>query len=304
LISRVTNDGSDYSPAYELNELVIDIFKFRQQAFLSTPEKVALDAAHGVAFHRGIGDGIVTNPSIPFEQYLTAEAVSEFAKGAYAKPNIAIVATGPDSAELSRWIPQFFADLPSSAGSGQFKPKEKVQSKYYGGEQRIPSKAGNAVVFAFPGSSAFGTSGYKPEAAVLAALLGGESSIKWASGFSLLSKATEGFSRVHVSTENYAYSDAGLFTITVSGKVDQVAAACKDAINSVKKVAVGEVSSEDIKKAIALAKFRALEATQTLELAGYAIVNGGKPYQPGEISQGFDKVTEQQVKTVCLTPLY
>jgi len=287
-------------PAYELNELVINLIRFRQQALLVSPENLALDGAHGLAFHRGLGDNITPSSSTPFEQYLSTEALAEFAKAAYAKPNIALVAGGPNSAEWSKWVAQFFVDLPTSLGTSRFKPKEASPSHYYGGEQHIPSKSGNAIVIGFPGSSALGTPGYKPESAVLAALLGGETSVKWASGFSLLAKAANNFPRVRISTKNHAYSDAGLFAITVSGKADQVSAVSKNAVDAMKKVAIGDVASEDIKKAIALAKFRALEAAQnletSLELTGLALINGGKPYQAGEIAQGFDRVTEQQVK--------
>ncbi|KAN0072621.1 Metalloenzyme, LuxS/M16 peptidase-like protein [Elaphomyces granulatus] len=281
---------------HELNELVINLIRFRQQALLISPENLALDGAHGLAFHRGLGNNIIPSSSTPFEQHLSTEALAEFAKAAYTKPNIALVAGGPNSTELSKWVGQFFADLPTS------KPKEALPSHYYGGEQHIPSKSGNAIVISFPGSSAFGTPGYKPESAVLAALLGGETSIKWTSGFSLLAKAAENFPRVRISTKNHAYSDAGLFAITVSGRADQVSAASKSTVDAVKRVAAGDVASEDVKKAIALAKFRALEAAQnletSLEFTGSALINCGKPYQVSEIAQSFDRVTEQQVKGV------
>jgi ubiquinol-cytochrome c reductase core subunit 2 len=285
-----------------LSEVVLPAIKLRQQAHLANPESLALDAAHGTAFHRGLGETSLLTSSTPFESYLSTEALAGFAKGAYAKPNISIVSAGPASTEVSKWINQFFGDLPSSTAGGQFKPKESVPSKFYGGEQRIPSKSGNAVVIAFPGSAAYGASGYKPEAAVLASLLGGQSSIKWTAGFSLLSKATSGHYHVQVATKNHAYSDAGLFTITVTGKGDEVAAVSKNAVDVLKKVATGDVSSEDVNKAVALAKFRALEAAEVLEtgleLTGSALINGGKVHQIGEIAQSFNKVSQQQVQEV------
>jgi ubiquinol-cytochrome c reductase core subunit 2 len=285
-----------------LNELVLPTLKLRQKVILENSEILALDSAHAAAFHHGLGENIFSTTSTPFESYLSAEALAEYAKGAYAKPNIALVSTGPNSAEVSKWVSQFFGDLPTSTASGQFKLRDNVPSKFYGGEQRTSNKAGNAYVISFPGSSQFGASGYKPEAAVLAALLGGESSIKWTPGFSLLAKATEGHSAVHVSTKNHAYSDTGLFAVTVTGKADQVATVSKNVVDAIKKVAAGEVSAEDIKKAIALAKFRALEAAQVLEtgveLTGSALINGAKPYQIGELASSFEKVSQQQVQQV------
>lgn len=288
--------------AYELNELVINLVKYKQKTLLENPEALAIDTVHALAFHRGLGENITPTTAAPYEQYLTAEAVAEFAKGAYAKPNVAVVASGPNSTELSKWVNEFFGQLPSSVPSNQFQPRSTAPSKYFGGEQRVPGKNGNAVVIAFPGSSAYGTAGYKAEAAVLTALLGGESTIKWAPGFSLLGKATAGFSQAKVSTKNFSYSDAGLLTISVTGKADQVASASKNVVDTIKKVAAGEVASEDIKKAAALAKFRAFEAGQNLEtgleITGSGLIHGNKAYQLGEVAEAIDKVTEQQVKDV------
>lgn len=287
---------------HELKEVVSALLKYQQLAAFAKPENVALDAAHGIAFHRGLGAPITPSQSTPYEKYLSASALAEFAQDAYSKSNVALVATGPNSSDVSKWVGQFFKDLPQGGATSQFKVQPSQATKYFGGEQRIASKTGNAVVIAFPGSSAFGTAGFKAEASVLAALLGGESTIKWTPGFSLLSQATKGFSQLNVSTENLAYSDAGLFTVTLSGEADQVGAASKNVVDALKKAAAGEVASEDIKKAAALAKFRALESVQTLETGleatGSGLIHGSKPYQIGEIAEAVQKVTEQQVKQV------
>ncbi|KAL4903526.1 hypothetical protein BDW74DRAFT_169022 [Aspergillus multicolor] len=290
-------------PSYELNEIIAKLLKLRQVAISNDPEAVAVDAVHGVAFHQGLGETITPSAHAPYEKTLSAEAVAEFAKNAYAKSNIALVGSGVSSAELSKWVGDFFKDLPSAGTSGQYQLKSNSASNYYGGEQRISTKAGNSVVIAFPGTSAFGTSAYKPAASVLAALLGGESSIKWTPGFSLLGQATQGFNQLRVSTKNYAYSDAGLLTVTLSGKADQVAAAGKSVAEALKKAAAGEVPADEIKKAAALAKFQALESAQTLatglEATGSALINGSKPYQIGEVAQSVDSVTAAQVKDLA-----
>lgn len=293
---------------HELKEVVSALLKYQQLAAFSNPENVAIDAAHGIAFHRGLGFPITPSESSPYEKYLSADALAAFAQDAYSKSNVALVATGPNSADVSKWVGQFFKDLPTGGAAGQFKVQPSQATKYFGGEQRIASKTGNAVVIAFPGSSAFGTAGFKAEASVLAALLGGESTIKWTPGFSLLSQATKGFSQLNVSTKNHAYSDAGLFTVTLSGQADQVGAASKNVVDALKKAAAGEVASEDIKKASALAKFRALESVQTLETGleatGSGLVHGSKPYQIGEIAGALENVSEQQVKEVCSNVLF
>lgn len=265
---------------------------------------MAVDAVHDVAFHQGLGENITPSAHFPYEKNLSSEAVAEYARNAYAKSNVALVGSGISSSELSKWVGDFFNTLPNAGASGQYQLKSGSSTNYYGGEQRTSTKAGNSVVIAFPGSGAFGTSAYKPAASVLAALLGGESSIKWTPGFSLLSQATQGFNKLRVSTKNYTYSDAGLLAVNLSGKADQVASAGKSVVEALKKVAAGEVAVDEIKKASAFAKFSALESAQTLatglEVTGSGLINGSKPYQISEVAQGIDSVTEAQVKDVSL----
>ncbi|KAL3470388.1 Metalloenzyme, LuxS/M16 peptidase-like protein [Aspergillus californicus] len=294
-------------PSYEWNEHIAKLLKLRQATLANDPEAMAVDAVHGLAFHKGLGESITPSAHTPYDKYLSAEAVAEFAQSAYAKSNIALVGSGVSSSDLSKWVGDFFKGVPGTGTSGQYQTKSNTASKYYGGEQRVSTKAGNAVAISFPGSGAFGTSSYKPAASVLAALLGGEPSIKWTPGFSLLGQATQGFRQVRVSTKNYTYSDAGLITISLSGKAEQVASAGKSAVDVLKKAAAGEISTENIKKATALAKFRALESAQTLETGleatGSALINGSKPYQIGEVAQTVDSVTEAQIKDLAKTLL-
>ncbi|OKL57084.1 hypothetical protein UA08_07676 [Talaromyces atroroseus] len=288
---------------HDWNEIVLPNLKLRQQVLLSNPETLAVDAAHASAFHRGLGENVFATSATPFESYFSEDGIVEFAQSAYAKPNISLVSVGPNSAEVSKWVSQFFAEHPASAAAGQFKVKDTVPSKYFGGEQRTSSKAGNAVVIAFPGSAQYGASGYKAEVDVLAALLGGESSIKWSPGFSLLAKAVEGETGARVSTKNFAYSDAGLFAITITGKADAVTTVAKRAVDAVKQVAAGEIPADEIKKAIALAKFRALEAAQLaetgVELTGSALISGSKPYQISELASSFEAVSPQKIQELA-----
>ena len=77
---------------HELNEVVSKLLKYKQQAVHSNPETVAVDAAHGVAFHRGLGASITPSQSSPYEKYVSGDALAEFAQNAYSKSNIALVA--------------------------------------------------------------------------------------------------------------------------------------------------------------------------------------------------------------------
>ena len=274
--------------------------KLAQKRLLGSPSEMAINSVHGVAFHRGLGEPLNATSSTPMSKYLDATGIADFSDAAYARDNIAVVANGATHSDLSKWVKEFFGE--TGTGSSVFKI-QSTPTKYYGGEERIAHASANVMVLGFPGSSSF-TSGssYKPETAVLAALLGGESSIKWAPGFSLLSQAAKDFPQAHVKTENHAYSDAGLLCVTISGKATDIAKASKAVVDAIKKVAAGEVSGEDIKKATALAKFRALESGQStqvgLEGTGNGLIKGGKPYQIDEIGSTMDKVSAEKVKTV------
>lgn len=275
--------------------------KLEQKSLLASPASLAINSVHGVAFHRGLGEPLHPTSSTP-SKYLDADAIAEFADAAYAKSNIAVVANGASHSEFSKWVGEFFAE--TGSGSSQVQLSNQA-SQYFGGEERIAHASGNVVILGFPGSSSF-TSGssYKPEIAVLTALLGGKSSIKWSPGFSLLSKAGKDWPFAHISTQNAAYSDAGLLYITLTGKASHVANASKNVVDTLKKIAAGDVAEEDIKKAIALAKFRALESGEQtevgLEATGSGLIAGGKPYQIDEIGSAIGKVTSDKVKAVSV----
>lgn len=261
---------------------------------------MAVNSAYGIAFHRGLGTPLYPTSSTPMTKYLDVDGIASFSEAAYSKDNIAVVANGANHSELSKWVGEFFTET----GNGSANTKlSSPPTKYFGGEERIAHDSANVMVLAFPGSSSF-TSGssYKPEIAVLAALLGGESSIKWSPGFSLLSKAASDYQHAHVSTQNAAYSDAGLLYVTITGNPIHIAKASRNVVDTLKKIAAGEVSEEDIKKATALAKFRALESGQStdvgLEATGSGLVGGGKAYQIDEIGQSIEKVGQDKVKAV------
>lgn len=273
--------------------------KLAQKSILASPLQMALNSAHGVAFHRGLGTPLYSTSSTPMTKYLDAQGIAEFSDSAYAKSNIAVVANGASHSDFSKWIGEFFTETGSSASN-----LTSPVTKYYGGEERIAHDSANVMILGFPGSSSF-TSGssYKPEISVLAALLGGESSIKWSPGFSLLSKAASDYQHAHVSTQNAAYSDAGLFHVTITGNPQHIAKASKNVVDTLKKIAGGEIAEEDIKKATALAKFRALEAAQNtdtgLEATGNGLIGGGKAYQIEELGAAVEKVSSDKVKSVC-----
>jgi hypothetical protein len=290
---------SDSQTAHEYHEEVEGIIKLQQKKLLADVSELAINSAHGLAFHRGLGTPLFPSSSTPLSKYLNEGSISEFASDAYAKPNISVVANGTSQAELSKVVGEFFTQVPSSSGSSI----SGEASKYYGGEERIAHGSGNSMVIAFPGSSSFTAGGsYKPEIAVLAALLGGKSSIKWSPGFSLLAKAASSFPGASAATSHFAYSDAGLLAIQFNGSAQAIRGATTEAIKSLKSISEGSISKEDFTKAVALAKYTALEEGQSIDAGlvatGAGLVHGGKPFQIDEIGKSVEAVTADKLKSV------
>ena len=286
--------------AHEYHEEVEHVIKLSQKKLLADVSELALNSAHGVAFHRGLGTPLYPSSSTPLTQYLNEQSIQTFASAAYAKSNIAVVANGVGQADLAKWVGEFFTEVPSSSAT----TLSSEPTKYYGGEERIAHDSGNSFVIAFPGSSSFTAGGsYKPEIAVLAALLGGKSTIKWSPGFSLLSKAASSFRGASAATSHFAYSDAGLLTIQFSGSAQAIRGATTEAVKALKSVSDGSISKEDFTKAVALAKFQSLEEGQNIEAGlvstGAGLVHGGKPFQIDEIAKAVQSVSADKLKSVC-----
>lgn len=237
------------------------------------------------------------------KKYLTSGGLKAYSKGAYSKPNFAVVANGASHEDLSKWVGEFFKDSPEAPPKNLPEAGKKA-TKYHGGEERIAFDSGNTMVIAFPGSSSFTGGAWKPEISILASLLGGQSNIKWSPGFSILSRATESFPQTKITTVHNTYSDAGLLTIEITGKDRQVREASFEVVKVLKSVAAGNISKEEVKKAIAAAKFKALESGQNIdaaiELTGAGLVQGGGAYQLDEVAKSLEKVTEESVKKVSL----
>ncbi|OTA97204.1 hypothetical protein M434DRAFT_392162 [Hypoxylon sp. CO27-5] len=283
---------------FEFHEDVERVLKIKQAKLEHDVSALALDSAHSVAFHTGLGASLYPTSTTPLKNYLNEFSIADYASAVYAKSNIALVGDGATPTALHKWTEQFFKSVPASP-SGAVTLNTKPTT-YYGGEQRTPHTAGNSLVIAFPGSS-FGT--FKPEVAVLAALLGGQPNVKWSTGFSLLSKATASAPGAVASGTNLAYSDAGLLTIQITGPAASVRKASQEAVKALKSISEGTVSKEDLTKAVAKAKFDALEASQsgvsTLLSAGSGIIHTGKPFQIAETVQSINGVTADKLKTTA-----
>jgi ubiquinol-cytochrome c reductase core subunit 2 len=243
--------------------------------------------------------------STPLGKYVSGDKVKAFASSAYGKSNVAVVASGASSSDLTKWVGEFFTS--GSAGSVLSGPGA---TKYFGGESRIPlGGSTSSIVIAFPGSSAYasGSNAYKPEVSVLATLLGGHSSIKWSPGFNLLSKVAAAHPGVSISTTAPSYSDSGLLAITIEGPATSVAKAAKEAVAALKSVASGDVSKELLTKAVALSKFDTLEASETSEAqllnTGISLLTGGKTLEVADVVKQVGSVSSQAVSKIAKTLL-
>lgn len=282
----------------EFKEDVVPIAKLKQERLSSNNLASAVDAAHGVAFHSGLG--------LPLSSKLTALSGGQtdewllegFAQTVYTKPNIAIVADGATQSNTQRWIDQLFKDV--STTPREPKLLNNQASKYHGGEQRVAAPGENAMVIGFHNAAIDSASAAN---AVLVALLGGESAIKWTPGFTLLSKAAAAAPGATVHAKQYSYSDAGLLTIQVTGSPSAVRDASVEAVKAIQGVAEGKTSAEDLKKAIAKAKFDALTANELsgagLVFTGTSLLSGAKPFQVADAVKGIEGVTADKLKSAA-----
>jgi ubiquinol-cytochrome c reductase core subunit 2 len=284
---------ADNHTAHEFHEEVQPIISLKQAKIDALSQ--ALDTVHSVAFHTGLGESLYPSSSTPIGSYLNEDSVSAFAQTAYSKANIAVVSDGASQNGLTQWMEAFFRTVPATSSS----TVSSSPSKYYGGEQRVARGGKNAYIIAFPGAS---LADNKAETSVLVALLGGESSISWTPGFTLLSKATAAAPGAQAIASNLAYSDAGLLTVQITGSAGAVKTAAEESVKALKSIVSGTISKEDLTKAIAKAKFDLLSTSELtgtgLVAAGSSLIHGGKPLQVADVLKSLDSVTADKLKTV------
>lgn len=251
--------------AHEYNETVVPSIAMEYQQAEAQPQVLALDAAHQLAFRRGLGNSLFATPHLSVD-LLSAVA---YARSAFANESgIAVVGSGIGSSTLTSLVNDFFTGSSASASSASkaaVDTSSDGKSQYYGGDMRIPhtvhggSQQGQ-LLLGFQGGSAS-----QPEYAVLRALLGGESSLKWSAGASPLAqistKAGALPSNPAARAFNLAYSDAGLFGIFVDAPTEKVKDIATESIQALKNIAKG-AKEEEVKRAVAQAKFLAAQVLE------------------------------------------
>lgn len=276
---------------HEFNEEVLPASRAEYEQVAGNPSILGFDALTQTAYRqRGLGASLFASPSSP----ISASGVSSYAKGAFARDNIAVFGTGISQDKLSSLVSKSFSGVPgTSTGALNAGP-----STYFGGEQRVDfaphhadsPKAHNGHFFlAFEGGSS-------PEFAVLRALLGGESSVKWSKGLSPLAQAAAKVNGGHAEAFNLTFSDSGLVGAYVTAPTATLPALAKEVAGAFKSAA-SSVSSEDLQRAIAKAKFELTSQMETKEhgraFVGAALLNKGSVVMSDEIVSQLEGVKAQ-----------
>jgi ubiquinol-cytochrome c reductase core subunit 2 len=230
---------------------VLPVIEAETLAASSDPATRALEIAHALAFRSGLGSSIFA----PAHGSITAEDVKSFAESAFSKHNIAVLGTGIQQSTLSSLVEKSLGASSSSTES------TTSPSKYFGGESRIESHTGLQTVFIGFGAAGAPT----PEYATLAAHLSPQPSVKWCQGLSPISDKLPVGTSVH--TVHFPYSDATLVGLLIQGTTAEgVKEAGKAAVKALKdSTATGGIKADELKKAIAKAKFTAASAVDSRE---------------------------------------
>ncbi|KAF8882838.1 Metalloenzyme, LuxS/M16 peptidase-like protein [Infundibulicybe gibba] len=237
----------------------------------SDPATRAIELAHALAFRSGLGSSLFA----PAHNSITVADIKSFAASAFTKGNTAIVGTGINQSTLTKLVEQSLGSAAAFSTVGTF---STPTSTYFGGETRVDAHNGSQTVFI-----GYGVAGApSAELAALAAHLSPAPSVKWSQGISTL--ATSLPQGTSVQSVYLPYSDATLVGLLVQGSTAAgVKEAGKAAVQALKGLtAPGGVKADDLKKAVAKAKFAAASAIDSRD--GVAAALGSKLLAGSEVS--------------------
>ncbi|KAJ3867834.1 Metalloenzyme, LuxS/M16 peptidase-like protein [Lentinula novae-zelandiae] len=264
---------------HEYAEYVAPVVESEIEESKFNPGFQAIEAAHAVAFHNGLGSSLLASP----HNSITHEDIRSFAQSAFTRDNIAVLGTGIDQATLASLVEQSLSKISATS------QMSSSASSYFGGETRLPAHGGPQTVFVGFGSAGAPT----PEIAALSAYLSPTPSVKWSKGSSPIAATIPEGTTVEVV--HLSYSDASLFGLLVQGPSGSaVKEAGKAAVQALKTVSNG-LKGDDLKKALSKAKFTAASAVDSRE--GLVSILGSKVLSGHESSldttlASFDKVSE------------
>ncbi|EMR09748.1 hypothetical protein PNEG_01933 [Pneumocystis murina B123] len=275
---------------FELNETVLPYALSENKRCYNEPAVFGQDVLHEIAFRRGLGRSIYTNE----RNYATVEMIGDYAKKSYVKNNLVVLATNADQSKLEELISEHFNDL--SVGTLASSPK----TIYYGGENRIGFKSYmNHFLISFPRPAAFMPS--SEEYILLSYLLGTGSRVKWSyenSPFGIIEKNLSNGTKL--LSNNFVYSDAGLFCIHIYGPIETLQVAVKSSIEALRSLAE-KIDNNDIKRAISQAKYSLFDVdTDPIkiheELGSYYLSSGSLLDQES-IASRIEKITATEIKS-------
>ncbi|RDB17516.1 Cytochrome b-c1 complex subunit 2, mitochondrial [Hypsizygus marmoreus] len=269
---------------HEFEEYVAPVVEGEVTAASADPATQAIELAHALAFRSGLGSSLFA----PSHNSITAEDIKSYAKSAFTKGNIAVIGTGIDPSVLTQLVEKSLGTAPAAGTTSS------PASSYFGGESRTEAHGGPQTVFI-----GFGVAGVpSAELAVLAAHLSPEAAVKWSQGLSPIAAAIpQGTS---VQSVYLPYSDATLVGLLVQGgNAADVKAAGKAAVQALKSAASG-ISAEELKKAVAKAKFAAASAVDSrdglVSVLGSKVLAGSTTTLDATLSS-FDGLTATAFKT-------
>ncbi|KAG9217806.1 hypothetical protein CCMSSC00406_0005176 [Pleurotus cornucopiae] len=253
---------------HEFEEYVQPVVESESHAATSDPTTHAIEVAHTLAFRSGLGSSLFASP----HSSITASDIKSYAASAFSKGNIAVIGSGIDQSSLAKLVEKALASASTSSAP------TTTASSYFGGETRLEAHSGAQTVFVGFGAAGAPT----PELATLAAHLSTQSSVKWSKGLSpIASSIPHGSS---VQSVYLPYSDATLFGYLIQSSTPSgVTEAGKIAIKALKDAtSAGGLKADDIKRAVAKAKFAAASAVDSRE--GLAALVGSKILSGSEAS--------------------
>ncbi|KAF5366777.1 hypothetical protein D9758_006470 [Tetrapyrgos nigripes] len=272
---------------HEFEEYVTPVMQSEVELSNSDPAIHALELAHVLAFRSGLGSSLYATP----HTHLTADDIKAFAQSAFTQGNIAVLGTGIDQEVLTKLVQQSLNKISTSSGL------TSSPSSYFGGETRIQSHGGSQTVFI-----GFGSAGAPAaELAVLNGHLSPAPSVKWSKGLSpIAASVPEGTS---VQTVYLPYSDASLFGVLIQGSTGaSVKEAGKAAVAALKSAS--SLKGDDLKKAVAKAKFAAAAAAESREglvfSLGSKVLSGQTSALDATLSV-LDKVSESTISKAAST---
>jgi len=266
---------------HEFEEYVLPTIESEIQAASTAPATHAIELAHALAFRSGLGSSLFASS----HNSITAGDVKSFAASAFTKGNVAVLGTGIEQSTLAHLVEKSLGSAPASTTA-----PTTPASSYFGGETRLEAHGVPQTVFI-----GFGATGAPAaELAAFSAHLSPQPSIKWSQGLSPIAVSIpEGTT---VQSVYLPYSDATLFGLLVQGTTAAgVTEARKAAVKALKSAAAtGGVKGEELKKAVAKAKFAAASAIDGrdgfVSVLGSKVLAGSQASLDGTLSS-LDKVT-------------